>query len=278
MSERGIEVGSRWLREIDDELEATDFGVLFVTPENQHEPWLVHEAGALGKSVDGSRVVPVAIDMDPTDIDWPLARFQGVELGRKGVRDLLDSMNSALGENQLDTEVLEGSFEPQWSTLKQKLEEIPDRPDGKPAQGERRDKKLDEILELVRGISRAGGESDNERNLFEHLLDRIDVLESRVTPPSEGIGELSVHGGHTSPGGVWTKDIEIFSPFDSLTQTAELVGSLTKVPKIKSATIDPHGIHGHAMKIEYSLSDLSPEQVMKLVEEHAEEIEKEEQQ
>lgn len=161
MSQHDVDAGSRWAREIDDHLEATDFGILFVTPENQEEPWLLHEAGALGKSVEESRVVPVTIEMEPADVGWPLARFQGVNLEEDGVRKLVDSINGALEEDQLEPSVLGRAFDTNWPILREDLEDIPPRPEDAttvedtPEEAQRRrDEKLDEVLELVRSISR----------------------------------------------------------------------------------------------------------------------------
>ena len=59
------ETGSRkrWSGEISNSLANTNFGVVFVTPSNQHAPWLLFESGALAKSVeDDARVVLYLLD------------------------------------------------------------------------------------------------------------------------------------------------------------------------------------------------------------------------
>jgi hypothetical protein len=71
-----IEPGARWQQEISTELESTDFGIIFVTAANQHRPWLNFEAGALAKAVDISRVVPLAIDLRPAEIDFHWGSFK----------------------------------------------------------------------------------------------------------------------------------------------------------------------------------------------------------
>jgi hypothetical protein len=220
MSEHDVEAGSRWAREIDEQLEATDFGVLFVTPENQHEPWLVHEAGALGKSIEESRVVPMLIDMGPSDLDWPLARFQAKELGEDGVRDLVDSVNEAHGEDRRDADVLEKAFDGQWTDLESNLENIPPPEDESSSEEDtseeaqkKRDEKVDELLELVRGMSRTGGVED----LFEKTLNRFDKLESRIiappnwpgSPRSSSLSAPSPAGPHLSVTDIWLNPWEV---------------------------------------------------------------------
>src|SRR4051812_44421684 len=80
VSSEDISAGARWQGEIAGALEATNFGLVCVTKENQGSPWLNFEAGALAKAVDSSRVVPLAIDLKPSDIENPLGQFQAQPL------------------------------------------------------------------------------------------------------------------------------------------------------------------------------------------------------
>jgi hypothetical protein len=202
MSQHDVDAGSRWAREIDDQLEETDFGILFVTPENQEEPWLVHEAGALGKSVEESRVVPVTIQMEPADVGWPLARFQGVNLGEDGVRDLINSVNSALGEKQLESSVLERAFDTNWPRLQEDLEDIPPLSEGASTEEDtleeaqrKRDKKIDEVLELVRSMVREGrgyhppSTEHGEFTYWEMLVDGPDESLENLPERLEKVGK-----------------------------------------------------------------------------------------
>src|SRR5581483_8186823 len=76
VSSEDIYAGSRWQKEIAEQLESTNFGIVCVTKENQHAPWLNFEAGALAKAVESSYVVPLAVDLKPTDVEIPLGQFQ----------------------------------------------------------------------------------------------------------------------------------------------------------------------------------------------------------
>lgn len=51
------------------ELEASNFGLICVTPENVSELWVLFEAGALAKSMKGARVVPLLFNLDFSDIN-----------------------------------------------------------------------------------------------------------------------------------------------------------------------------------------------------------------
>jgi TIR domain len=63
MSDADIGSGQRWNEAISKSLDETDFGIVCVTRANQHAPWLIFEAGALAKSVNEGRVVPLCIDL-----------------------------------------------------------------------------------------------------------------------------------------------------------------------------------------------------------------------
>lgn len=97
-SDEGIRAGQRWLTEINAELEASNFGILCVTPENIGEPWLNFEAGAIAKQVSGgSRVVPLTMGFSPSLLEPPLGQFNGVRADAEGIKRLLVSINEASG-------------------------------------------------------------------------------------------------------------------------------------------------------------------------------------
>lgn len=45
-----INKGARWTSDIALELQSSNFGLIFVTPENRDAPWIMFEAGALAKA------------------------------------------------------------------------------------------------------------------------------------------------------------------------------------------------------------------------------------
>lgn len=65
MSEQDIPAGERWQNSVSVELEAANFGIVCVTPENLDSRWLNFEAGAISKAVDRARLVPVLLGFHP---------------------------------------------------------------------------------------------------------------------------------------------------------------------------------------------------------------------
>jgi DNA-binding CsgD family transcriptional regulator len=125
-----------------------------VTAENQASTWLNFEAGALAKSVEASRVVPLAIDLTPADIAIPLGQFQAQPATQEGFAALLVSINQHCDPPLSDT-LLARSVSKWWPELDRALAEINaiatvvEQPHG------RTDRELlEELLDTVRSIAR----------------------------------------------------------------------------------------------------------------------------
>jgi hypothetical protein len=117
MSDDNIDGGARWNDAIAKALEDTDFGIVCVTRENQTAPWLNFETGAVAKKVGKGRVVPLLIDLPPTDLEGPLTAFQWRLLDEKDVRRLVHDLNKA-AEEHVPEKALDGLFDVMWPTLK----------------------------------------------------------------------------------------------------------------------------------------------------------------
>lgn len=123
VSDKDIYAGSRWQLEIAKQLETTNFGLVCVTRKNQFKPWLNFEAGALAKAVDGSRVVPLAIDLKLTDVQLPLGLLQAKPATQEGLGDVLKSLNAA-GDPPLGDVRLSQAIEVWWPRLEGTLNGI----------------------------------------------------------------------------------------------------------------------------------------------------------
>ncbi|OXM70511.1 TIR domain-containing protein [Amycolatopsis vastitatis] len=153
----GIEAGARWQEEISSQLESTDFGIVFVTAENQGKPWLNFEAGALAKSVSASHVVPLAIDLGLADIQNPLGQFQAQRLDEAGMKKVIRALNS-VAQRPMDAGMIDKLLATWWPELHQKIEAIKAGPLAQAAlvQPERPEREiLEEVLSTVRGLARS---------------------------------------------------------------------------------------------------------------------------
>lgn len=150
MSESDIDKGARWSSEIAGELEAAHVGIICLSADNTVSPWLHFEAGALSKTLQKGLVCTYLLDLEPTDVPWPLAMFQATRANKEETRQLLLTLNKALGENAaLLPERLDRAFERWWPELATHIEKASAPADSQKSRRSEREL-LEEILTLLR--------------------------------------------------------------------------------------------------------------------------------
>jgi hypothetical protein len=154
VSAKDIDPGVRWQAEVADQLKDTSYGIICVTRDNQSARWLNFEAGALAKAVESSRVVPLAVDLKPSDIEPPLGHFQAQEATEDGVSAIVRSINAACTP-PLNDELLEKSFSKWWPDLDAQLKNIEQTTPAPPGDTRSERELLEETLDIVRGLARA---------------------------------------------------------------------------------------------------------------------------
>lgn len=118
-------MGTRWSAEIAIELEDSKVGIICLTPENQHNPWVMFEVGALSKTIDQTYVCPYLLGLTTSALSGPTAQFQAALANKDGTSRILQTLNKALGESQLPTSELEEIFDVWWPRLECDLEKVP---------------------------------------------------------------------------------------------------------------------------------------------------------
>jgi hypothetical protein len=147
LSEADVAAGDRWAQAVAKELEASNFGIICVTPENVGSPWVLFEAGALAKSMQGARVIPLLFNLGIGDITGPLAQFQAKKVEKGGLGDAIQSLNSTKDQSIPEARAKQ-LFEALWPEFEKQLASIPDE-----APTEKHMRPQHEILEeLVTGV------------------------------------------------------------------------------------------------------------------------------
>ncbi|MGX4658480.1 hypothetical protein ACWCHM_32890 [Micromonospora sp. SCSIO 07396] len=167
MSSEDIDKGQRWASEVGAKLGELGQGVLCITAENIREPWLNFEAGALAKSLDDSRVRPLLLGLQPSDVTGPLAQFQAtVANDRDDMLKFITSLNESSAV-PLDSVRLQRAFERNWEDFGTKLAAIsstPPRP--KPTEKVRGTQDMvSELLDRMRDLQRSLAHSVEEKDL-----------------------------------------------------------------------------------------------------------------
>ena len=93
LSQSDIKAGERWNVEIAKELENCNFGIICITKENLNAPWILFESGALAKSMQDGRVIPLLLDLELKDLSGPLAQFQAKKCDQVGIKELMIDLN-----------------------------------------------------------------------------------------------------------------------------------------------------------------------------------------
>ena len=152
VSSEDIDKGARWSTDIAKELEDSAFGILCVTQENLHAPWLTFEAGALSKKLDKAYVSPFLFNIKRSEINGPILQFQSTIFEKEDIRKLIKTINKACGEEQLKEERLDKTFEVWYPNLEEELFKIkPSVTETVVKQTEKGNQEiLEEILELTR--------------------------------------------------------------------------------------------------------------------------------
>lgn len=173
-----IEAGQRWSDAIAQELELTNFGIICVTSDNKDAPWMLFEAGALAKSIEKARVIPLLLDVDFKDLSGPLTLFQAKKTDKTGLYEIVDAINSKC-ENPIAEHTVKMLFEALLPKLEAEIANILKRPS--PVKAVRnQDDILEELVSTVRTLD----------SKFEDLSESV-----RYVSATSHLGELAFGGG-----------------------------------------------------------------------------------
>lgn len=159
LSQADINAGDRWGPKVAEELATTNFGIICITKDNINAPWLLFEAGALAKSLEDGKVIPLLLDIDEKEITYPLAQFQAKKVEKTGINDVVTAINKSATSSVPEAR-LSQLFESLWSSLESKISVIPKKT--APAPKKRPESEI--LEELVSGV----------RSLEMRLRDNIE--------------------------------------------------------------------------------------------------------
>jgi len=157
MSDEDIAKGTRNMLELGRELEESQFGIVVLTKQNLHAPWINFEAGAISKSVGRGKLVPLLLDVRKSDVVGPLAQFQAADASdRPDVDRLIQEINRSLAE-PLEPDILTNAINNAWEGFATAVADIHQRSAGHSSDGARRPDRevLDEILLIARDVRRS---------------------------------------------------------------------------------------------------------------------------
>jgi hypothetical protein len=171
ISTRDLDRGSLWFTEIAESLHEAGIGIVCLTQENKDRPWLLFEAGAIMKGLSKARVCTLLVDLEPKDIQDPLAQFNHTSAGRESMRGLVETINRALGGAGLETPILDRAFNTYWPQFDSEFQAILKKKElapGKPPTPRTEADILDEILLSTREMRERLSKIEQLQPPFRH--------------------------------------------------------------------------------------------------------------
>jgi hypothetical protein len=156
MSKHDLSSGVRWTEQLSKELEQSNFGIVCLTPDNLQSPWILFEAGALTKHVEGRACCLLLRGLSLADVSGPLSQFQNRMFSRAEFQKLLFDMNELI-DGSLDKANLQMIVDKWWPDLEEEVTAALADPALDAPIEHKRDQSdmLEELLLLVRNIQRS---------------------------------------------------------------------------------------------------------------------------
>ncbi|MGE3409029.1 MAG: hypothetical protein AB7I37_19595 [Pirellulales bacterium] len=128
MSEKSIEKGQPWFREVHNGLDKATSSIICVTAENAHSPWLYYEAGAVAAKGAESSICPYLIGVTPDAIaNSPLSQYQCTLANQDDTWALIQSLNGRLTSPH-NVDLLLVNFNLKWGELLESIESATSTP------------------------------------------------------------------------------------------------------------------------------------------------------
>ncbi|MEG6127009.1 toll-Interleukin receptor [Enterobacter asburiae] len=171
ISTRDIDRGAIWFSEINDKLKDVSVGVVFLTQENKNKPWILFETGALAKGLTTNRVCTFLIDLNPEDLQDPLAQFNHTAPNENSVWELTRTINTCLVEKALDERILKQVFNTYWPQFEQSFETaLHDFPPDEVIPPRSEQDILSEILNNTRVLTQRVRALENSKNEISDII------------------------------------------------------------------------------------------------------------
>lgn len=151
-----IESGTKWSHRLSSELDATNYGIICLSPTNLTAPWILFEAGALSKFEDSSLCSLLIGDLSPEDVSSPLSQFRNRRFQKNDFRHLLSDVNGRQ-KKPVEPEQFDILFDTFWPRIHEEYVGIGNQlPKDHVERASKRDDRelLEEIVFRIRGMER----------------------------------------------------------------------------------------------------------------------------
>src|SRR5262249_37155939 len=116
MSKHDLGSGVRWAPQLAAELSESTFGIICLTPDNLNAPWVLFEAGALTKHIEGRACCVLFGGLSAARVTEPLSQFQNRVFTEEEFRHLLRDINK-LKEVPMESSAFNKLFDKFWPDM-----------------------------------------------------------------------------------------------------------------------------------------------------------------
>jgi len=155
-----ISNGSLWANELSRAISETDVGILCLTSDNLNSSWLSFEAGSL--LTLKKLVIPVLLDLSPSDLVGPLMATQAVSISKPGIQALIQMLNDRV-EHPQPIDRIRKIVDTLWPDIEKEIATIPP-----PAK------------ETSQSNDALSPEFRSDRELLLELLERVEKIENEI--------------------------------------------------------------------------------------------------
>lgn len=126
VSTEDIRKGEQWRAAVTEALAQSQRGIICLTLDNYHQPWVLFEAGVLTKALQRPVVFTILIDdLEPTTLEGsPLSQFQHTRLERFDMRRLIRQINREVDAGNRTEADLDILFDKLWPDTEKALADL----------------------------------------------------------------------------------------------------------------------------------------------------------
>lgn len=120
-----IKGGEKQRQNIESGLNNTNFGIVFLTSTNLSSKWIYFEAGAISRTLEKHRIIPLLYDIDIEKIGEPFSAYQGFKIDKESLLKVFIDINDFQENwNKIPEQTIKNNFNRLWKDFDFDLKKV----------------------------------------------------------------------------------------------------------------------------------------------------------
>lgn len=120
-----IKGGEKQRQNIESCLNNTNFGIVFLTSTNLSSKWIYFEAGAISRTLEKHRIIPLLYDIDIEKIGEPFSAYQGFKIDKESLLKVFIDINDFQENwNKIPEQTIKNNFNRLWKDFDFDLKKV----------------------------------------------------------------------------------------------------------------------------------------------------------